>query len=181
MGAGAATIALAGAAVGIGFQFFDSIHSVARNPSLAKQLFGYVRICSNRSNRPLCPGILEPIHLELEIEAFFSRRPSSLQRGPLAPFMGLSGGLGHWIRSKGRHYRGTGGARMMMPSGSDSGEESASFPKPEWLRALDLPENQIAPPKNIDIRTIEVSFLYWQEAYAFRQPISRIYRPISFR
>nr|QJS35370.1 ATP synthase F0 subunit 9 [Pseudocrossidium replicatum] len=39
IGAGAATIALAGAAVGIGNVF--SPHSVARNPSLAKQLFGY--------------------------------------------------------------------------------------------------------------------------------------------
>jgi len=41
IGAGAATIALAGAAVGIGSVFSSLIHSVARNPSLAKQLFGY--------------------------------------------------------------------------------------------------------------------------------------------
>ncbi|KAL3499591.1 hypothetical protein ACH5RR_038684 [Cinchona calisaya] len=41
MGAGAATIASAGAAVGIGNVLSSSIHSVARNPSLAKQLFGY--------------------------------------------------------------------------------------------------------------------------------------------
>nr|UFX34203.1 ATPase subunit 9 [Tribulus terrestris] len=41
MGAGAATIALAGAAVGIGNVFSSLIHSVARNPSLAKQSFGY--------------------------------------------------------------------------------------------------------------------------------------------
>jgi F-type H+-transporting ATPase subunit c len=40
IGAGAATIALAGAAVGIGNVFSSLIHSVARNPSLAKQLFG---------------------------------------------------------------------------------------------------------------------------------------------
>ncbi|KAL1818448.1 hypothetical protein ACET3Z_013317 [Daucus carota] len=40
-GAGAATIALAGAAIGIGNVFSSLIHSVARNPSLAKQLFGY--------------------------------------------------------------------------------------------------------------------------------------------
>ena len=39
--AGAATIALAGAAVGIGNVFSSLIQSVARNPSLAKQLFGY--------------------------------------------------------------------------------------------------------------------------------------------
>ncbi|KAG8656389.1 hypothetical protein MANES_04G128250v8 [Manihot esculenta] len=39
--AGAATIALAGAAVGIGNVFSSLIPSVARNPSLAKQLFGY--------------------------------------------------------------------------------------------------------------------------------------------
>ncbi|GFS28374.1 hypothetical protein Acr_00g0001380 [Actinidia rufa] len=41
MGAGAATIASAGAAVGIGNVLSSSIHSVARNPSLAKQSFGY--------------------------------------------------------------------------------------------------------------------------------------------
>ena len=41
IGAGAATIALAGAAVGIGNVFRSLIQSVARNPSLAKQLFGY--------------------------------------------------------------------------------------------------------------------------------------------
>nr|AUB30720.1 ATPase subunit 9 [Fontanesia philliraeoides subsp. fortunei]AUB30722.1 ATPase subunit 9 [Forsythia x intermedia]UBB40157.1 ATPase subunit 9 [Forsythia giraldiana]UBB40158.1 ATPase subunit 9 [Forsythia mandschurica]UBB40172.1 ATPase subunit 9 [Jasminum fluminense]UBB40173.1 ATPase subunit 9 [Chrysojasminum fruticans]UBB40174.1 ATPase subunit 9 [Jasminum kitchingii]UBB40175.1 ATPase subunit 9 [Jasminum polyanthum]WOE91115.1 ATP synthase F0 subunit 9 [Jasminum sambac] len=41
IGAGAATIASAGAAVGIGNVLSSSIHSVARNPSLAKQLFGY--------------------------------------------------------------------------------------------------------------------------------------------
>lgn len=41
IGAGAATIALAGAAVGIGNVLSSSIHSVARNPSLAKQSFGY--------------------------------------------------------------------------------------------------------------------------------------------
>ncbi|KAH0751901.1 hypothetical protein KY290_005164 [Solanum tuberosum] len=37
----AATIASAGAAIGIGNVLSSSIHSVARNPSLAKQLFGY--------------------------------------------------------------------------------------------------------------------------------------------
>nr|GEV14551.1 ATPase subunit 9, mitochondrial [Tanacetum cinerariifolium] len=41
IGAGAATIASAGAAIGIGNVLSSSIHSVARNPSLAKQLFGY--------------------------------------------------------------------------------------------------------------------------------------------
>ncbi|XP_028550405.1 uncharacterized protein LOC114579565 [Dendrobium catenatum] len=35
------TIASAGAAVGIGNVFSSLIHSVARNPSLAKQSFGY--------------------------------------------------------------------------------------------------------------------------------------------
>ncbi|KAM7259085.1 hypothetical protein ACFE04_014826 [Oxalis oulophora] len=39
--AGAATIASAGAAIGIGNVFSSLIHSVARNPSLAKQSFGY--------------------------------------------------------------------------------------------------------------------------------------------
>ncbi|KAI3664377.1 hypothetical protein L1987_89874 [Smallanthus sonchifolius] len=37
----AATIASAGAAIGIGNVLSSSIHSVARNPSLAKQSFGY--------------------------------------------------------------------------------------------------------------------------------------------
>ncbi|PHT41041.1 ATP synthase subunit 9, mitochondrial [Capsicum baccatum] len=41
MGAGAATIASVGAAIGIGNVLSSSIHSVARNPSLAKQLFDY--------------------------------------------------------------------------------------------------------------------------------------------
>ncbi|KAL8108836.1 hypothetical protein AgCh_025074 [Apium graveolens] len=41
IGVRAATIALAGAAIGIGNIFSSLIHSVARNPSLAKQLFGY--------------------------------------------------------------------------------------------------------------------------------------------
>ena len=36
-----ATIALAGAAVGIGNVLSSLIHSMARNPSLAKQLFAY--------------------------------------------------------------------------------------------------------------------------------------------
>jgi hypothetical protein len=45
IGAGCATIALAGAAVGIGNVFSSLIHSVARNPSLAKQLFGYGAPC----------------------------------------------------------------------------------------------------------------------------------------
>ncbi|KAL8195385.1 hypothetical protein R6Q57_025788 [Mikania cordata] len=35
------TIASAGAAIGIGNVLSSSIHSVARNPSLAKQSFGY--------------------------------------------------------------------------------------------------------------------------------------------
>nr|GFA63815.1 ATP synthase F0 subunit 9, mitochondrial [Tanacetum cinerariifolium] len=41
IGAGAAIIASAGAAIGIGNVFSSSIHSMARNPSLAKQSFGY--------------------------------------------------------------------------------------------------------------------------------------------
>nr|YP_010439834.1 ATPase subunit 9 [Ophioglossum vulgatum]UTD44880.1 ATPase subunit 9 [Ophioglossum vulgatum] len=41
IGAGAATMALAGAAVGIGHVSSSSITFVARNPSLAKQSFGY--------------------------------------------------------------------------------------------------------------------------------------------
>ena len=41
MGVGAATIASAGAAVVIGNVFSSLIHSVARNQSLEKQLFGY--------------------------------------------------------------------------------------------------------------------------------------------
>ncbi|GJU47489.1 NADH dehydrogenase subunit 5 [Tanacetum coccineum] len=41
IGARATTIASAGAAIGIGNVLSSSIHSVARNPSLAKQTFGY--------------------------------------------------------------------------------------------------------------------------------------------
>jgi len=41
IGAGAATIALAGAAIGIGKVFSSLIHSVARNPSLGNELFVY--------------------------------------------------------------------------------------------------------------------------------------------
>ena len=41
IGAGSATIALAGAAIGIGNISSSLIDSVSRNPSLAKQLFGY--------------------------------------------------------------------------------------------------------------------------------------------
>lgn len=41
IGAGCATMALAGAGVGIGTVFASLINAVARNPSLTKQLFGY--------------------------------------------------------------------------------------------------------------------------------------------
>ena len=41
IGANCATIALAGAGAGIGIVFGSLINSVARNPSLTKQLFGY--------------------------------------------------------------------------------------------------------------------------------------------
>jgi len=41
IGAGLATIALAGAGAGIGTVFAALINAVARNPSLTKQLFGY--------------------------------------------------------------------------------------------------------------------------------------------
>ena len=41
LGAGLATIALAGVGAGIGIVFGSLIHSVSRNPSLSKQLFGY--------------------------------------------------------------------------------------------------------------------------------------------
>ncbi|RVW82210.1 ATP synthase subunit 9, mitochondrial [Vitis vinifera] len=58
MGVGAATIASAGAAIGIGNVFSSLIHSVARNPSLAKQSFGYAifGLCSNRSYYIVCPN-----------------------------------------------------------------------------------------------------------------------------
>lgn len=42
-----------GVGVGIGNVFSSLIHAVARNPSLAKQLFGY-SICSDRSNCIVC-------------------------------------------------------------------------------------------------------------------------------
>ena len=41
IGAGCATIALAGAGAGIGIVFGSFISSVARNPSLTKTLFGF--------------------------------------------------------------------------------------------------------------------------------------------
>lgn len=41
IGAGCATIALAGAGAGIGIVFGSLITAVARNPSLTKQLFSY--------------------------------------------------------------------------------------------------------------------------------------------
>ena len=41
IGAGLSTIALAGVGAGIGTVFSALITSVARNPSLMKQLFGY--------------------------------------------------------------------------------------------------------------------------------------------
>jgi len=41
VGAGLATVSLAGAGVGIGVVFASLVVSVARNPSLAKQLFTY--------------------------------------------------------------------------------------------------------------------------------------------
>lgn len=41
IGAGLATISLAGAGLGIGIVFGALIHSVARNPSMKQQLFGY--------------------------------------------------------------------------------------------------------------------------------------------
>ena len=59
IGAGAATIASAGAAVGIGNVFSSLINSVARNPSLAKQLFGD-RDFFPRTFR--IPGILQLTH-----------------------------------------------------------------------------------------------------------------------
>ena len=41
IGAGLATLALAGAGVGIGIVFGSFISAVARNPSVSKTLFGY--------------------------------------------------------------------------------------------------------------------------------------------
>lgn len=41
LGAGLATISLAGSGVGIGIVFSALISAVARNPSITKQLFGY--------------------------------------------------------------------------------------------------------------------------------------------
>ncbi len=41
IGAGLATISLAGAGVGIGLVFASLINSIARNPSLGRQLFVY--------------------------------------------------------------------------------------------------------------------------------------------
>lgn len=46
VGAGLATVSLAGAGVGIGVVFGALVTSVARNPSLAKQLFTYTLLGS---------------------------------------------------------------------------------------------------------------------------------------
>jgi F-type H+-transporting ATPase subunit c len=54
MGVRAATIASAGAAVGIGNVLSSSIHSVAINPSLAKQSFGSKKRASPRKCPFLC-------------------------------------------------------------------------------------------------------------------------------
>nr|WCO87452.1 ATPase subunit 9 [Myricaria elegans] len=48
IGAGAATIALAGAAIGIGNVLSSLIHSVARNPSLAKQAHPFLMIIGRK-------------------------------------------------------------------------------------------------------------------------------------
>jgi hypothetical protein len=55
-------------------------------------------------------------------------------------------GLGHWFGFEGPpRYRGRFILEnMVLPAGADSGA-STSFPKPEWERALSLPDNQEAP------------------------------------
>ena len=52
IGAGLATIALAGSGVGIGIVFAALITAIARNPSLGKTTFYlcHFRFCVNRSN-----------------------------------------------------------------------------------------------------------------------------------
>nr|WOV66940.1 ATPase subunit 9 [Sarcandra glabra] len=69
IGAGAATIASAGAAVGIGNVPSSSIHSVARNPSLAKQLFGYAILgfALTEAIASFAPMMASLIFLPLEI------------------------------------------------------------------------------------------------------------------
>ena len=75
IGAGAATIALAGAAVGIGNVFSSLIHSVARNPSLAKQLFGYAILgfANNQKFLVIKRNLFFDLELLLVISAFKGR------------------------------------------------------------------------------------------------------------
>lgn len=60
LGAGLATIALAGVGAGIGIVFGSLIHSVSRNPSVSKH-----RLCPLGGDGTLCPigGILNPLCL----------------------------------------------------------------------------------------------------------------------
>ncbi|KAI3926784.1 hypothetical protein MKW92_014146 [Papaver armeniacum] len=62
IGDGAATIALAGAAIGIGNIFSYLIQSVARNPSVAKQLFGYAILGGS------CLCLITDLNLPPELE-----------------------------------------------------------------------------------------------------------------
>ena len=55
IGAGLATIALAGAGIGIGNIFASYVSAAIRNPSAAPKVFGNVLLgCINRSNSIIC-------------------------------------------------------------------------------------------------------------------------------
>ena len=73
IGAGCATIALAGAGAGIGIVFGSFISSVARNPSLTKTLFWVcnLRVCFNRSNCFICfnDGFLNSFRILISLKA----------------------------------------------------------------------------------------------------------------
>ncbi|KAI5382369.1 hypothetical protein KIW84_072141 [Lathyrus oleraceus] len=76
IGAGAATIASAGAAVGIGNVFSSLIHSVARNPSLAKQLFGYAILGFALTEA------IALVSLPIELQRFWSGSRSLIKSDP---------------------------------------------------------------------------------------------------
>ncbi|CAL5363035.1 unnamed protein product [Camellia sinensis] len=99
MGAGAATIASAGAAVGIGNVLSSSIHSVARNPSLAKQSFGYAIL-----GFALTEAIASfaPMMAFLISSVFRSKKEDLIKQAPLffQPYSNSNRGWGAVLKQK---------------------------------------------------------------------------------
>ena len=121
LGAGLATIALAGVGAGIGIVFGSLIHSVSRNPSLSKQLFGYAILGF---------ALSEAMALFALMVAFFilfgSVYASDCDRILVAK---PRGGLGR-VRDHHREHRpGLDGDGDLAPS-PPKGERGASPPRP---------------------------------------------------